>query len=214
MLIYRVESVDYLKDKDAFEQGYAQVPGYRQVKIDALKRPEDKRLSLGAELLLEKLLREAGFEDLAERRIGFYTESGKPFICHPEQVPEEDRVGMLSSFLRNITPPVHISISHSRNYTMVALSDAVVGCDIEHADAEGSNCNALARRFFSEEEARAVEADKSQFFRLWTLKEAYCKCTETPLPIVLKKNMSLLSEENLKQAQGEIDGYIWSIVHY
>lgn len=215
MLAYCIESTDYLMDEEAFFKGYAQVPAYRQVKIDKQKRPEDKRLSLGAELLLERLLRENGFADLAENRRGYYTKSGKPYILRPDQVPGEDAV-----------PPVHISISHSKNYTMVVLSDTVVGCDIEFANASNANCLALARRFYNAEEAREVEADKSVFYKLWTLKEAYTKCTQVPLPTVLKMSMkdafavqkagsasSAAGKPAVKMLQGEKDGFAWSVVY-
>lgn len=206
MLIYRIESVDYLMNPDAFAEGYAHVPSYRHAKIDALKRPEDKRLSLGAELLLEKLLREAGFEDLARHRTGYYTKQGKPYILRPEQAAYEK-------------PPVNISISHSRNYTMCVVSDYQVGCDIEHADIEKTNCLELARRFFNETEAMEVQEDKSVFYRLWTLKEAYTKCTQTPLPLVLKMNMKDVFADKektpaLMKLQGEQDGFEWSVVYH
>lgn len=205
MLVYHIESVDYLKEQDTFEKGYNHVPKYRQAKIDKLKRDEDKRLSLGAELLLEKMLAENGFRDLAEHRMGYYTEQGKPYILRPEQAYYEK-------------PPVHVSISHSRNYTMCVLSDTVVGCDIEHADTEKPNCIALAKRFFNEKEIAEVLSDRKAFYRLWTLKEAYTKCTQIPLPVVLKMNMNeefgKLQNDGkiLKMLQGEHDGFTWSVV--
>lgn len=208
MTRYNIESVDYLMDAAAFRKGYEHVPDYRQVKIDALIRPEDKRLSLGAELLLEKTLREAGFEGLAEHRKGYYTQQGKPYILRPEQGIDE-------------TPPVHFSISHSRNHVMCVVSDAVIGCDIEHADIEKTDCLALARRFFCDEERRMVEDDKSAFYRLWTQKEAYCKCTQTPLPVVLKMNLEKVvncvppeGRKKLVSETGVFGDYYWTMVHY
>lgn len=209
MLVYCIESTDYLKDEDTFAKGYAQVPSYRQAKIDKLKRPEDKRLSLGAELLLERMLRENGFADLAENRRGYYTKSGKPYILHPDQTPGDD-----------VVPPVHVSISHSKNYTMVVLSDTVVGCDIEFSNANNVNCLSLAKRFFHAEETREVEAEKSVFYSLWTLKEAYTKCTQIPLPTTLRKNMKDAFENRdgtnpaVNRLQGEKDSFAWSIVYY
>ncbi len=210
MLVYHIEPVDYLMDIKAFAEGYAHVPKYRQEKIDKLKRTEDKCLSLGAELLLERLLRENGFRDLADHRMGYYTKQGKPFILRPEQAYYEE-------------PPVQISISHSKNYTMVVLSDSVIGCDIEFANPDNANCLPLARRFFNENEAREVEADPELFYRLWTLKEAYTKCTQIPLPVVLKMNMkeaftgqkdaSADGKPAVKMVQGEKDGFSWSVVY-
>lgn len=207
MICYNIGSVDYLTDENAFKKGYDHVPDYRKVKIDALIRPEDKRLSLGAELLLEKTLCETGFSELAEHRKVYYTKQGKPYILHPDQGIDEP-------------PPVHISISHSQNHVMCVVSDTVIGCDIEYADIEKTDCLSLASRFFSDEECRVVESDTSAFFRLWTQKEAYCKCTETPLPLVLKMNLAnvvncnpAVGKERLVSETGVFNDYFWTVVY-
>jgi phosphopantetheinyl transferase len=77
---------------------------------------------------------------------------------------------------RLATPdPIHFSITHSSGCVAVAFSRSQVGLDLEcvrEVDAP-----ALARRFFSEEEAIACErsADHELFFRLWTCREAAIK---------------------------------------
>lgn len=198
MLIYRIESVDYLKDQDLFSKEYARVPPYRRKKIDALKRPEDKRLSLGAELLLEKVLREAGFHELAETRDIALTERGKPYIVQKTQDASKASVP-------------YFCLSHSGERVMCALSDRPVGVDIEKADRGAKDCTVLARRFFSAAEAEAVEKAPDTFHKIWTLKEAYAKCLDIPLPEVLSKGDY---DETLEQLQGFEDGYIWTVVYY
>lgn len=77
---------------------------------------------------------------------------------------------------RLATPdPIHFSITHSSGCVAVAFSRSEVGIDLEcirKVDAP-----ALARRFFSVEEATACEhsADHELFFRLWTCREAAIK---------------------------------------
>ena len=73
------------------------------------------------------------------------------------------------------TDPIHFSITHSSGCVAVAFSRSEVGLDLEcvrEVDAP-----ALARRFFSAEEAIACEhsADDELFFRLWTCREAAIK---------------------------------------
>jgi phosphopantetheinyl transferase len=71
--------------------------------------------------------------------------------------------------------PIHFSITHSSGCVAVAFSRSEVGIDLEclrEVDAP-----ALARRFFSAEEAIACEssADHELFFKLWTCREAAIK---------------------------------------
>ena len=65
------------------------------------------------------------------------------------------------------------SISHSGNAVMAAFSREPLGIDVEGErplDAVG-----LSRRFFSREEADAVERDPALFLPLWTAREAAMK---------------------------------------
>lgn len=203
MLIYKTESVDYLKDDSLFMHEYARVPAYRKRKIDALMRPEDKRLSLGAELLLEKVLREAGFSELAETRDIVLSDRGKPCFIETDSEGTPVCAGLPC-----------FCLSHSGERVMCALSDRPVGCDIEEADRRNTDCTAIARRFFSEAEAARVEADEGTFWGLWTMKEAYAKCVDVPLPDVLGKDIGVLVQNTaLKTVQGEEGGYRWTVVY-
>lgn len=207
MLLYRIESVDYLKDETHFRQGYEHVPSYRRTKIDRMRLDEDKRRSLGAELLLEKMLREAGFPEMAEKRSVSYSDRGKPY------------------FPGN---PVYFSLSHSGNRVMCAVSDKPVGCDIEQIDTKKTDCTALARRFYNERESWKLEETVRKqpngddaavmFFTLWTQKEAYAKCTDTPLENAMKTDLSGMFENNNHdegleyEKHGIDDGYAWAVI--
>ena len=71
------------------------------------------------------------------------------------------------------------NISHSGDYIAVATGDYPVGIDVETKSDQDLK---ITRRFYSEEEQRAVRtaADpQKEFRRLWTRKEAYVKCTGT-----------------------------------
>lgn len=151
---------------DAYQTAYDSMPEERKAKIDRLRFPEDKRLSLGAGLLLQKALAEHGLspQDTVLAR----TESGKPYFpAHPK---------------------LHVSLSHSGTQAMCVLADCPVGCDVEKL---GPWKPKIAAHFFAPEEQALFpdlpdDAARSDlFYRLWTLKESYIKAIGTGLATAL-----------------------------
>jgi 4'-phosphopantetheinyl transferase len=83
------------------------------------------------------------------------------------------------------------SISHSGPWLVVAISDAVVGVDIE-THGRPRNVIGLAERFFSARDLASLrEAPEAQrdnaFIRQWVAKEAALKCDGTGLAFHLHK---------------------------
>lgn len=80
-------------------------------------------------------------------------------------------------FLYNDT--LHFSISHTNSHIAIALHDKEIGIDIENT----RKCNLnLAKRYFHQEEYNYLsslpqEEQDEAFTKIWTLKEAYLKCT-------------------------------------
>ena len=72
----------------------------------------------------------------------------------------------------------HFSISHSRGYALVALSDHLVGVDIEMVRPRGERIMHYA---LSDSEFEAMDGTWEDFFRLWTLKESWVKLGDTSL---------------------------------
>ena len=73
------------------------------------------------------------------------------------------------------------NLSHANGFSLLGVSrSALVGVDIEDC-RRGVDCMALAKRFFSAEEAEYLaglegrELTNNAFFRIWTGKEAYVK---------------------------------------
>lgn len=66
----------------------------------------------------------------------------------------------------------NISISHSKIYCAVAISDFSVGIDVEDTTREESSTNLV--RFFTENEKKQIEEETSQI-EIWTKKEALFK---------------------------------------
>lgn len=153
----RIYSADVssLSDPKLFRASYSAVGDERQSKIDRLRRRGDKRLSLGAGILLRYALREYGTDGIPEYAYG---ENGKPYIAGGP----------------------YFSLSHSGNIAVCAVADCEVGVDVEEI---GTANMKLARRFFQPEEyallssAGSDEERNELFFRFWTLKESLMKCT-------------------------------------
>ena len=125
---------------------------YRQEKLKKINNPRVYAQSLGAELLLMAALQDMGLpaaEPLAISSGG----AGKPEIAGG---PE-------------------FSLSHSGERVLCALSDQKVGADLQQIHR---HTPALARRYFTAEEAIWLEKQRDQdqtFTLLWSLKESYLK---------------------------------------
>jgi len=86
----------------------------------------------------------------------------------------------------------HFSIAHSGESVAVAISRSEIGLDLE--PQRSLDHLGLAKRFFSPEEASWLErhSDPSQFFRLWTCREAAVKADGRGLAQLLGQ-MSVLA---------------------
>lgn len=150
--IYIVDT-SFLCDAEVFRARYSSASDARRAKIDALRSEQEKRLSLGVWLLLEYALRNRG---IASPRLA-YGEAGKPYLAeHPD---------------------VFMSLSHSGDRVMCALSSGEVGCDVQEI---GSMDPAMAKRYFHPKEIEllraATDAERQAlFYRIWTAKESYVK---------------------------------------
>ena len=162
--LYRLDVSEYA-DPGLFESAYFSLPVYRRRKIDRIVPEAEKRLSLGAGLLLARAMTDAGLDPDAEPALGA---NGKPFFPG-------------TGF--------HYSLSHSGTVALCAVADREVGVDVEQM--RETDFLKLARRFFAPEEYELIAAAKPPeennyelritnyelFFRIWTLKESFIKAT-------------------------------------
>lgn len=70
------------------------------------------------------------------------------------------------------------SLSHSGGIALCALSDAPVGVDVELVRPRRAGLPAYA---LSDAEQAAFDGSWGDFYRLWTLKESWCKREDSPL---------------------------------
>ncbi len=73
---------------------------------------------------------------------------------------------------------VFVSISHSGERCLAAISDGEIGADIEYIKGDTARLIRLAERYFSPSEAEYVKAaPMERFYEIWCAKESYIKYT-------------------------------------
>ncbi|MDE7086812.1 MAG: 4'-phosphopantetheinyl transferase superfamily protein, partial [Clostridia bacterium] len=148
-----------LFDDDAeFEKNLALIDGERRQKVNSLTLREKKNECLAAGIILPLALKACGYSGEVRIEKG---EWNKPVLVQPKNL--------------------FFNLSHSGEWTVIALSGKEVGVDVQQIKPADMR---LARRFFTREEAKAIEnapdPDKL-FYRIWTAKEAYLKAIGTGL---------------------------------
>ncbi len=147
-----VADITNLPDITEQSEVFQQLPVWRQQKIRYLQQPQSRKQSVGAGLLLHKVLARYGISS-QEVYLG---EQGKPEV-----------------------KGLHFNLSHSGDLVVCAVGDKLVGCDVE---LQREVPRSLAERFFCEREKEYLsrfigEGYMQEFFRLWTAKESYVKMT-------------------------------------
>lgn len=168
-----------LYQEDMQKRVYERLDETRRRKADACKQPGAKAASLAAGFLAQHALWDNGYADWKV----CYGKTGQPFVrreCMTEQAP-------------------YISLSHSGDYAVCAISSRPVGVDIQKIQPVRYN---MLRHFFAEEEECAFrkrcglegstteraflpEEAAREFLRLWTVKESYMKLAGTGLSLGL-----------------------------
>ncbi len=148
--------VDALEDPALFSRGLQLLPWEeRRQKALAYRCDADKRLSLGASLLLFYALAQAGVRDF-DLSQGEY---GKPCLTK--------------------RPDVRFSLAHSAGAAVCAIGNKEIGVDVEYSRRADLK---LARRVFTERELsllRSAPDPDDEFTRLWTRKESLLKLRGT-----------------------------------
>ena len=150
-----------LCDEEKYKEAYSAVSQERRKKVDAYRLPKDKRLSLGAGVLLEQGLARLGIQDYSLR----YGENKKPYL-----------VGC---------PKLFFSLSHSEPYAVCAFFDKEIGMDVERVSdvSEGVMRKVTTEKEYAFLQNLSAEQKKEQFTRLWTAKESYTKYLGTGLSL-------------------------------
>lgn len=172
MLRLYVADISNLPDPLSNPEFLYRLPEERQQRIHNMKQEKSRKQSMGAGLLLQKVLALYHMEDAKV----FVGEQGKPMI-----------------------EGLEFSLSHSADLVICAVSDKPVGCDVEKVRKTQTN---VAERYFSRAErkylGRFVEGEyDKEFLRLWTMKESYAKMTGEGMALTLGNFEILLKGEVL-----------------
>ncbi|MBQ7873870.1 MAG: 4'-phosphopantetheinyl transferase superfamily protein [Oscillospiraceae bacterium] len=139
---------DMTKFEHLYEDCLCFLPEKRKQKAEKYINKNDALLSATAGLMLRKVL---GVDEDGKLK---YNEHGKPFVEHGPC----------------------FSISHSRKYSVLTVSENEIGIDIEmHESAK----EAVIKRCFAEEEQFFAKMSTENFLRIWTAKEAVLKLLGT-----------------------------------
>lgn len=151
----------------------------RQNKILKYKLADDRKRSLGAGMIISKILKENNIDEKTIR----YGSNGKPYADN-----------------------IYFNVSHSGNFAFGVSSEKEIGCDVEIIKKPHTD---IAKRFFTENEYNYIsrsENTSEAFYKLWTIKESYIKLSgnglRTPLKsfeININENNISISENNIKK---------------
>lgn len=145
-----------LKDEVLYRKLYRSLDAARRTKADWFLFSKDKRLCVGAGVLLMHALQE---ENIMDFSIALHA-NGKPYL-----------VGVQN---------LYFNLSHSEDMVMCVISDQEAGCDVEKIAAFDKD---LADYVMTKKELEQIynfsdqKEQQVMFFRLWTLKESYMKAT-------------------------------------
>ena len=146
-----------LQNTELFDRAYRTVSDERREKTDRMRFLKGKCQSLGVECLLIHACRD------------FDVRYGNGCI-----LAEENKKPVVAA------GAPHFNLSHSEDRVMCIMSDLPVGCDVEKIRTADIG---IAKRFFAKEEITLLEDCTTQqerdglFYRIWTLKESFQKCT-------------------------------------
>lgn len=173
-------------------EAYELLPPNRKRKFNSFRFDKDKKLSAGAYLLLDKLLKEKNVTD----PIFKVQEYGKAYISNFEDV--------------------YFNLSHSGRIVSCAISDREVGIDVEYNDPEIDLD--IAKNYFYNSEYKSIMNSKTpsdEFFNYWVLKESYMKYTGLGFNLSLDSFEIVISDDiKLKNNKNNLEFSLFDINDY
>ncbi|WP_372964875.1 4'-phosphopantetheinyl transferase superfamily protein [Marinobacter sp.] len=116
----------------------------------------------------------------------------------------------------------HLSLSHTRGFTAVAISRKPLGIDIESRQRK-PNWQSVAKRWFTPVEQEWLLNTNSpvDFLKVWTLKEAWLKATQRGIAgnlktLEVRENYELIGDQqssHWRSCSCYVEGYLASLVY-
>ena len=187
-------NINMLEGKEQFNLWYDKMPDFRKRKIDALKPHRSKLLSLGAGILLDTAMKDAGISSYEIELL----ENEKPRIK-----------GMRDVFF---------NISHSGEMVVLGISDKEIGVDVEKVKHfKESLINYV---FMPQDQELAKElmesgSDKDKVYtRLWTVKESIMKYSGKGISLSPKNILLRLEDGKIKASSAACDCEALNLMPY
>jgi len=190
--------ISALGDPQSDNSKISLLPQERQIKILKHKLADDRKRSLGAGMIINKIL----YKNNVDVNSIHYGSNGKPYADN-----------------------IFFNVAHSGKFAFGVSSDKEVGCDVEIIKNEHLD---IAKRFFTESEYNYIfnsENSSNTFYKLWSIKESYIKLSgeglRTPLnsfEINISDNDISITENNIAKdcfvTQFEFDDHSFAICSY
>lgn len=153
---FAVCSVENLNE-DMYKKFYSLCSQERKHKTDRFRFEKDKKLSVSAFVLLRYMLyKKYGLADMPEFE---YEEHNKPILKDNTEIK--------------------FNFSHCKDTVACAVSDYLVGADVQDIITEKELFNNILLSEKEKEHFRNSENPCSEFIRFWTLKESFSKNSGT-----------------------------------
>ena len=189
-----IMNIDLLEDQVQFDLWYDKMPDFRKRKIDAIKPHRSKLLSLGAGMLLDKAIKDRGFDDYEIE----LSENGKPRIKERGDV--------------------FFNISHSGEMVCLGISDKEIGVDVEKVKHFRESL--INYVFMPQDQELAKELAMSEsnmdkvYTRLWTIKESIMKHTGKGISLGPKTILLRLENGKIKASSAACDCEALNLIPY
>ena len=191
--LYRI-NINHFEDPLKNERLLDLVGIRRREKVIRYRMPDDRKRSLGAGIIIRKILDENGLTESCLR----YSDNEKPVV-----------------------DGLFFNVSHAGDYVVGVLSDCEVGCDIEKMPMRLLRWQNIISTIQSLLTSRLLKNKDKAFFTLWTLKESYMKMTGRGMSLPLDSFEVVPTEEGFVLGKSserpcffetmEFDGYIFSV---
>lgn len=178
-----------------YVRNYEKLSFARRQKVDSYRFMKDKRLCLGAGMLLDRGLANYGLKE--KTAVVTYGEYGKPYLSE--------------------YPWIYFNLSHSEEMVLAVFAPIEIGCDVElvhQADL------ALAERFFCAGEFEYVagkpegEERNRAFYRIWTLKESFVKAVGLGMSLPFNDFEIQVGQEGKIKVRQSVDSAVYLFQEY
>lgn len=163
-------------------------------RINRYINPSSAQQALMSELLVRSIIHDKLHMRNSDIRFG-KNEYGKPYLMGKNDF--------------------HFNLSHSGDWVVCAVSDSVVGIDVEKIKPTDYN---ISKRFFSQDEHEYLVCQKERqrldtFYDLWTLKESYIKAVGKGLYMSLN-DFSIVIYNGLIYLKHQIENHLFNFKQF